>query len=118
MFGDARPAAGGGSHGRCELAQIVPPAGRSAAGCRRGPPAHRRTGIAARLGERLLARLDADLLVAAVERTGDRTEGDTAADVLRSWGWSKLGELDPPAAHDGSGPAPLARDVWIRRPLR
>lgn len=81
-------------------------------------PAHRRTGIAARLGERLLARLDADLVVAAVKRTDDRTESDAAADVLHSWGWSKLGELDPRAAHDGFGPAPMARDVWIRRPLR
>ncbi|MEV7884932.1 GNAT family N-acetyltransferase [Streptomyces sp. NPDC002817] len=81
-------------------------------------PAHRLTGIATRLGERLLARLEADLVVAAVERTGDGSESDAAADALRSWGWSKLGELRPRAAHDGFGPAPMARDVWIRRPLR
>ncbi|KUO15396.1 hypothetical protein AQJ91_41315 [Streptomyces dysideae] len=81
-------------------------------------PAHRRTGIATRLGERLLARLDADLIVAAVYRTGDETEDDAAADVLHSWGWSKLGALDPRAARDSSGPGPAARDVWIRRPLR
>jgi GNAT superfamily N-acetyltransferase len=80
-------------------------------------PAHRRTGIATRLGERLLARLDADLIVAAVDRA-DQREGDAAAHVLRSWGWSRLGELAPRAARDGSGPGPAAREVWIRRPLR
>jgi GNAT superfamily N-acetyltransferase len=81
-------------------------------------PTHRRTGIAARLGERLLARLDADLIVAAVNRTGGETEDNAAAEVLRSWGWSKLGELDPRTARNGSGPGPVAREVWIRRPLR
>jgi GNAT superfamily N-acetyltransferase len=84
-------------------------------------PGHRRRGIATRLGERLLARLDPDLIVAAVDRAEDAGRVNTAAETLHAWGWSKLGELLPrTAAHTGSGPVreTAAQDVWIRRPQR
>ncbi|GAB2958108.1 hypothetical protein GCM10023080_017280 [Streptomyces pseudoechinosporeus] len=92
-------------------------------------PSQRRRGIATRLGERLLARLDADLVVAAVDRPGEGGRKTAAEETLRAWGWSKLGELGPRIASDvGSGSdygagagadrETAARDVWIRRPLR
>ncbi|MCX5559223.1 GNAT family N-acetyltransferase [Streptomyces sp. NBC_00038] len=79
-------------------------------------PAHRRQGIATRLSERLLFRLGADLVVAAVERPEGYTRENAAASTLRAWGWSKLGELGPGASTPGRETA--VRDVWIRRPLR
>lgn len=86
-------------------------------------PAHRREGIATRLGERLLARLATDLVVAAVDRPDDDSRQNAAARTLHAWGWSNLGELDPHAFPDvGSGAGPgretAAQEVWIRRPLR
>ncbi|MFI1410741.1 GNAT family N-acetyltransferase [Streptomyces sp. NPDC020707] len=101
-------------------------------------PAHRRHGIATRLVERLLSRLDADLVVAATERHSDsHSDGDgdgdgpvggagtpgAAAEAFRAWGWSSFGLLGPHTALDlsyGAGPGPdsVAREVWIRRPLR
>ncbi|WP_192583527.1 GNAT family N-acetyltransferase [Streptomyces albicerus] len=102
-------------------------------------PAHRRLGIATLLGKRLLSRLDADLVVAAVERPddsgGDDSGGDdgdsgprsAAEETLRAWGWSRLGVLDPRAVSDvgsgsgsraGTGREAAAREVWIRRPLQ
>ncbi|MFJ1605644.1 GNAT family N-acetyltransferase [Streptomyces sp. NPDC088253] len=88
-------------------------------------PAHRREGIATRLGEWLLARLDTDLVVAAVDRSGDDGRESAAAETLHSWGWSRLGALDAHAASDsgsGAGAGPgrtgAAREVWIRRPPR
>ena len=83
-------------------------------------PAHRRNGVATLMGERLLARLDTDLVVAAVdlERPDGREDGDgggrpanAAQATVRAWGWSKLGLLAP---HSPSA----VREVWIRRPLR
>ncbi|MFD3378540.1 MULTISPECIES: hypothetical protein [unclassified Streptomyces] len=83
-------------------------------------PAHRRNGVATLLGERLLARLEADLVVAAVdlERPGSGEAGDggsrpanAAQETVRAWGWSKLGLLAP---HSPTA----VREVWIRRPLR
>ena len=100
-------------------------------------PAHRRHGVATLLGERLLARLEADLVVAAVDlerrddggskggdagggdgEGGDSEGGDSggrpanaAQETVRAWGWSKLGLLAP---HSPSA----VREVWIRRPLR
>ncbi|MFD5078854.1 hypothetical protein [Streptomyces sp. NPDC058371] len=76
-------------------------------------PAHRRQGVATRLSERLLVRLATDLVVAAVDRPDEGGRTNAAAETLRSWGWQRLGELDP-----GTGPEPVVREVWIRRPLR
>ncbi|MFH8465238.1 GNAT family N-acetyltransferase [Streptomyces sp. NPDC017991] len=102
-------------------------------------PAHRRRGIATRLVERLLLRLDADLVVAAVGRDTDRpsdssgngTDGaaggdgppGAAAEAFRAWGWSRFGVLGPHSApytafDAGPGPDAMAGEVWIRRPLR
>ncbi|MFJ2263091.1 GNAT family N-acetyltransferase [Streptomyces sp. NPDC087844] len=98
-------------------------------------PAHRRRGIATRLVERLLIRLDADLVVAATGRDTDRPSdsGDgadgggespgAAAQAFRAWGWSRFGVLGPHTAPDmafGAGPGPdsMTGEVWIRRPLR
>ncbi|QQM46886.1 hypothetical protein JEQ17_24345 [Streptomyces liliifuscus] len=85
-------------------------------------PAHRRAGVATLLGERLLARLDADLVVAAVDLERPDDEGSEGRDrggrpanaaqaTVRAWGWSRLGLLAP---HSPSA----VREVWIRRPLR
>ncbi|MCX4907329.1 hypothetical protein [Streptomyces sp. NBC_00878] len=86
-------------------------------------PAHRRLGVATLMGERLLARLDADLVVATVdeelpeemdemEGSGDGGRPENAARAtLHAWGWSRLGVLGP---HSGTN----AREVWIRRPPR
>ncbi|MBC9714607.1 GNAT family N-acetyltransferase [Streptomyces sp. TRM66268-LWL] len=64
-------------------------------------PAHRRRGVATRLGELLLARHPSDLVV-----TGLAPERGTAAvrEVLRTWGWKEL-----PRTGDGGG-----REVWAR----
>ncbi|MEV0556030.1 hypothetical protein AB0I27_21590 [Streptomyces sp. NPDC050597] len=95
-------------------------------------PAHRRHGVATLLGERLLARLEADLVVAAVDLERPDGEGSDAGEVgdgggggggggsrppnaaqetVRAWGWSKLGLLAP---HSPSA----VREVWVRKPLR
>ncbi|MEU5345974.1 MULTISPECIES: hypothetical protein [unclassified Streptomyces] len=100
-------------------------------------PAHRRLGVATLLSERLLARLDADLVIAAVDLEGpDDEEGyegstggegggaghrgsggsggrpvNAAQETVRAWGWSKLGVLAPHSPSYG-------REVWIRRPIR
>ncbi|MGW3662400.1 GNAT family N-acetyltransferase [Streptomyces sp. NPDC005141] len=84
-------------------------------------PAHRRGGIATRLGEWLLARLDTDLVVAAVDRSGDDGRENAAAGTLHAWGWSKLGAFESHVPSDsgsdaGSGGARATREVWIRRP--
>ncbi|MFF3615499.1 hypothetical protein [Streptomyces sp. NPDC002580] len=84
-------------------------------------PVHRRGGVATRLGEWLLARLDTDLVVAAVDRSGDDGHENAAAETLRAWGWTKLGELGSHTPSDsgsdaGPGRAGFAREVWIRRP--
>ncbi|WP_225891155.1 GNAT family N-acetyltransferase [Streptomyces dioscori] len=99
-------------------------------------PAHRRRGVATRLVERLLIRLDADLVVAATGRDADSPAGGrgngagggggspgAAAEAFRAWGWSRFGVLGPritPATAFGAGPGPdrMAGEVWIRRPLR
>ncbi|MEW2572259.1 hypothetical protein [Streptomyces sp. NPDC047070] len=109
-------------------------------------PVHRRRGIATRLVERLLIRLDADLVVAATGRATDRAsdhgadggggsadgdrDGDdgspgAAAEAFRSWGWSRFGVLGPRGfpetafgAGAGADAGSMAGEVWIRRPLR
>ncbi|MFD6292451.1 GNAT family N-acetyltransferase [Streptomyces sp. NPDC060205] len=104
-------------------------------------PAHRRRGIATRLVERLLIRLDADLVVAATGRDTDHPAGSrgngadggggspgggspgAAAETFRAWGWSRCGVLGPHIAPAtafaaGPGPGPMTGEVWIRRPLR
>ncbi|MEU9184748.1 GNAT family N-acetyltransferase [Streptomyces sp. NPDC048484] len=96
-------------------------------------PAHRRLGIATRLVERLLIRLDTDLVVATTERPGDGSgdsgpgsgPGNAASEAFRSWGWSRsgvstLGPTSVPGAGSGAGAAAHAvtQELWIRRPLR
>ncbi|WP_406369326.1 hypothetical protein OG788_05425 [Streptomyces sp. NBC_00647] len=86
-------------------------------------PAHRRGGVATRLGEWLLARLDTDLVVAAVDPSGDDGQENAAAGTLHAWGWTKLGVLGSHAPSDsgsdaGPGRAGAAREVWVRRPPR
>lgn len=84
-------------------------------------PDHRCRGIATRLSERLLARLEHDLIVAAVDRPDAAGQVNAAAETLHAWRWSKLGELLPRGAADagsGQGRQTAAQDVWIRRPLR
>ncbi|WP_328495400.1 ESCO1/2 family N-acetyltransferase [Streptomyces sp. NBC_00414] len=98
-------------------------------------PAHRRRGIATRMVERLLIRLDADLLVAAPDRPVDGHSGgggggggigdprSAAAEAFRAWGWSRFGVLGAHAAPGFAFGVPpgrdtVAREVWIRRPLR
>ncbi|MDT0438909.1 MULTISPECIES: hypothetical protein [Streptomyces] len=84
-------------------------------------PIHRRKGIATRMTDLLLARLQPDLVVAAVDRPGEPEGAGAAARTLRAWGWSRLGDLPPrPAAeHAGTAAGPgTAREAWVRRPLR
>ena len=105
-------------------------------------PAHRRLGVATLMGERLLTRLDADLVVAAVARElpedgGNRGGGsgddgrptNAAEETLRAWEWSRLGVLGAHAQSEsvsGGGSVDgdradrgaAAREVWIRRPPR
>ncbi|MFE9836252.1 GNAT family N-acetyltransferase [Streptomyces sp. NPDC005551] len=101
-------------------------------------PGLRRRGIATRLAERLLARLDTDLVVATVDRPDENGHANAAARTLHTWGWSRLGEVGPPAVptagigagsgphgggRPGSGVGPghhqtVTREVWIRRPPR
>jgi GNAT superfamily N-acetyltransferase len=94
-------------------------------------PAHRRLGIATRLIEQLLIRLNAELVVATTARSGDSDsdsdanstggadgDGDSgpksaAEETFRAWGWSRSGVSAP-----GAGLDTVTRDVWIRRPLR
>jgi len=97
-------------------------------------PAHRRRGIATRLVERLLIRLDADLVVATADRAGgesnegggsgdggERDDGDgvprsAAEETFRAWGWSRPGA--GAGAGAGANPSGVTRDVWLRKPLR
>ncbi|MFE9684635.1 GNAT family N-acetyltransferase [Streptomyces sp. NPDC006285] len=94
-------------------------------------PAHRRLGIATRLVEQLLIRSDADLVVAATERSGDDAAPTAAGEAFRAWGWSRSGVTIPGAgtaagvgtgssagAGAGAGPEAVTREVWIRRPPR
>ncbi|MFS8200341.1 GNAT family N-acetyltransferase [Streptomyces sp. CWNU-52B] len=84
-------------------------------------PAHRRQGVATRLVERLLIRLEANLIVAATSaatgRSGDAEDGgdsgprSAAAETFRAWGWSRSG-----VSTDGPGQVP--QEVWLRRPQR
>ncbi|MGW7272236.1 GNAT family N-acetyltransferase [Streptomyces sp. NPDC054864] len=53
-------------------------------------PAYRRQGVSERLRTLLLVRHAADLVVAVIKR-----DDDLGREVLRSWGWTKLGEFDP-----------------------
>lgn len=67
-------------------------------------PARRRSGIATRLQERLLTRVDADLVTTLVAPANT-----AAAAAFRSWGWSPTGGVTP-------GEGRPALDVWSRRP--
>jgi len=96
-------------------------------------PAHRRRGIATRMAEQLLIRLDADLVVAATDGSGGGP-GNAAEETFRAWGWSmsRAGvSATGPAAGSGAdalsgtggdtggtGPSVTPRRMWIRRPLR
>lgn len=52
-------------------------------------PPYRRQGISERLRTLLLVRHATDLVVAVIKR-----DDDLGREVLRSWGWTKLGEFD------------------------
>ncbi|MEV8316170.1 hypothetical protein AB0Q95_18555 [Streptomyces sp. NPDC059900] len=64
-------------------------------------PAYRRQGVSERLRTLLLVRHATDLVVSVIKR-----DDDLGREVLRSWGWTKLGEFD--RDEPGSG-APLRR---------
>ncbi|WP_371528046.1 hypothetical protein OG302_20130 [Streptomyces sp. NBC_01283] len=78
-------------------------------------PAYRRQGVSGRLRTLLLVRHATDLVVAVIKR-----DEDLGREVLRSWGWTKLGEFDPvgPGStappHREESEAGTARDglVW------
>ncbi|MGW5866255.1 GNAT family N-acetyltransferase [Streptomyces sp. NPDC055239] len=53
-------------------------------------PAYRRQGVSERLRTLLFVRHATDLVVAVIKR-----DDDLGREVLRSWGWTKLGEFDP-----------------------
>ncbi|MFJ4920321.1 GNAT family N-acetyltransferase [Streptomyces sp. NPDC088725] len=82
-------------------------------------PAFRRGAVATRLVERLLARANAALVTVRVDPANE-----PAVAVLRSWGWTRLGELSVPVAGlpgvaagtgSGVGVAPgAASDIWSR----
>lgn len=72
-------------------------------------PAYRRLGISERLRTLLLVRHTADLVVAVIKR-----EDDLGREVLRSWGWTKLGEFDP--AGPGSIAPPRRGESEAARP--
>ncbi|MFE0138449.1 hypothetical protein ACFWY6_43970 [Streptomyces sp. NPDC059037] len=85
-------------------------------------PAYRRQGISERLRTLLLVRHTTDLVVAVIKR-----DDDLGREVLRSWGWTKLGDFDSgdpsgsgwagSARRAGTGaPAPgeLAWEGWMR----
>ena len=76
-------------------------------------PAHRRQGVATSLHERLLARLDTDLVVAAVDLPDSAGSEAPGSGVLRSWGWLEMG-----ASGSDEGPGARGKQVWVRRPLR
>ncbi|GAA3151226.1 hypothetical protein ACFQ0X_21045 [Streptomyces rectiviolaceus] len=65
-------------------------------------PAYRRQGVSDRLRTLLLMRHATDLVVAVIKR-----DDDLGREVLRSWGWTKLGEFDP--GGPGSSAAPHRR---------
>ncbi|WP_210590365.1 GNAT family N-acetyltransferase [Streptomyces sp. GESEQ-35] len=71
-------------------------------------PAHRRRGVATRLGDLLLSRLPKDLVVAGLDRDRDAAG---IRELLRTWGWKQL-----PAA--GPGTETSGREVWARGPVR
>ncbi|MEV0320817.1 hypothetical protein ACIBKX_23435 [Streptomyces sp. NPDC050658] len=64
-------------------------------------PAFRRQGVSNRLRTLLLTRHAAELVVAVIGR-----DDELGREVLRSWGWTKLGEFGPA---DQS-----AREGWMR----
>ncbi|MEU4999670.1 hypothetical protein [Streptomyces sp. NPDC021622] len=69
-------------------------------------PAYRRQGISERLRTLLLVRHTTDLVVAVIKR-----DDDLGREVLRSWGWTKLGDFDSGGSGDShdSGSAASAR---------
>ncbi|MFF1693339.1 hypothetical protein ACFVXC_06905 [Streptomyces sp. NPDC058257] len=62
-------------------------------------PYYRRQGISERLRTLLLVRHATDLVVAVI-----KPDDNLGREVLRSWGWTKLGEFDP--AGSGSSAPP------------
>ncbi|MEB8336862.1 GNAT family N-acetyltransferase [Streptomyces endophyticus] len=71
-------------------------------------PAHRRHGVATRLGDLLLSRHAQDLVVAGVDL--DRTTTGIR-ELLRAWGWKQLPVTGPGVGASG-------REAWARGPLR
>jgi GNAT superfamily N-acetyltransferase len=72
-------------------------------------PPFRRTGVAGRLLEQLLARTDAALVVTRVDPANT---GAVAA--LRGWGWVRLGVTGEDDPHLPSVGAGVATEVWGR----
>ncbi|MGW7071947.1 GNAT family N-acetyltransferase [Streptomyces sp. NPDC054855] len=82
-------------------------------------PAYRRLGISERLRTLLLVRHTTDLVVAVIKR-----DDDLGREVLRSWGWTKLGEFDPAGPgstapprrgeSEAAKPDGLVREGWMR----
>ncbi len=71
-------------------------------------PAHRRRGVATRMGELLLSRHPEDLVVAGLD-PGTSTAG--IGRLLSAWGWDGLRST-------GTDPQEPDREVWVRRPVR
>ncbi|MFG2651654.1 hypothetical protein [Streptomyces sp. NPDC048436] len=82
-------------------------------------PAYRRLGVSDRLRTLLLMRHATDLVVAVIKR-----DDDLGREVLRSWGWTKLGEFDQAgtgsagSVRQGESDAPvpdgLVWEGWMR----
>ncbi|MFG2498552.1 hypothetical protein ACGFSB_10115 [Streptomyces sp. NPDC048441] len=81
-------------------------------------PAFRLQGVSDRLRTLLLVRHATDLVVAVI-----KPDDDLGREVLRSWGWTKLGEFDPggresAAARRGqtesAAPEGLVWEGWMR----
>ncbi|WP_190084070.1 hypothetical protein [Streptomyces longisporoflavus] len=78
-------------------------------------PAYRRQGVSERLRTLLLSRHATDLIVSVIKR-----DDDLGREVLRSWGWTKLGEFDrgesgssaPPRRGETGTPGPDEPVMW------
>lgn len=82
-------------------------------------PAFRRQGVSDRLRTLLFVRHATDIVVAVI-----KPDDDLGREVLRSWGWTKLGEFDPgrPGSaaperrgeSEATGPGGLVWEGWMR----
>lgn len=82
-------------------------------------PAYRGQGVSERLRTLLLVRHSRDLVVAVIKR-----DDDLGREVLRSWGWTKLGEFGPGGTgsaapprrgeREAANPDGLVWEGWMR----